>query len=67
MKNISRLVTNNECNRFLEIIMKIDSEKTEKIPLYFNTSYEKYLFQTLVYNNLVRRYFYILLILNIFY
>jgi hypothetical protein len=57
MKNIERLISSSECSRFMELVMKTDSEKTEKIPLYFNTSYEKYLFQTLVYNNLVRRIF----------
>lgn len=54
MKSIQRLISCNECSRYLEILMKIENDKTEKIQIYFETSYEKYLLQTLLYNSLVR-------------
>lgn len=53
MKKIFKLTSKNDCNTFIEIAFEMEDEKTESLELYFINAYEKYLFQTLVYNFIV--------------
>ena len=54
MNQIDRCISNNSCNRYLMLVININDEQKEVLELYFVNAYEKYLFQTLIYNYLVR-------------